>query len=183
MLHQLSIPSQPFRITIGHCADYYQLFLRLRERYNACYLFESLQQSKQQERYVSFGFDPLFTVKARSNTLIFQDDLTLVGSNQTFLEVPTDNPYYYLRNILPSNINCNPLEGGLIGNFGYETINYLEPSIDLPEHPDYPVFELGMYQDGLIWDQLTQTLEYYYYTTDRSQIVIDTLANSDQNLH
>ena len=183
MLHQLSIQSQPFRITIGYCADYYQLFLRLRERYNACYFFESLQQSKQQERYVSFGFDPLFVVLARSNTLIFQGDLTLVVSNQTFLEVPTDNPYYYLRNILPSNINCNPLEGGLIGNFGYETINYLESSINLPEHLDYPVFELGMYQDGLIWDQLTQTLEYYYYTTDRSQIVIDTLANSDQNLH
>ena len=177
MLHKLKIPKTPNIIQLAVDIDYYQLFLQIQKRYSTCFLFESLQNSKQQERFVSFGFDPLFTISARSSSIILNGDLKLIGSTESKVEIETENPIYFLRQIMPERINCQTREGCLVGNFGYEAVNYIETSLNLEEHPDFPTFELGMYQDGLIFDQVTGSLEYFCYIEDRSGLILDMIRN------
>jgi anthranilate synthase component I len=169
--------TNPKTQTIAIDIDYYPLFKTIQKQTKINYMFESLSEIRHQDNFVSIGFDPIFVVSARQNTLIFEGDLSLIfpeiiGKLHT-LEVPS--PYYYLRNLFPQNLNCKTRQGGLIGYFGYETINYFEKSINLPEHPDFEQFKLGFYQDGLIFDNITGELRYYFYFTDRSQTVLDFL--------
>ena len=163
--------------TLAVDIDYYSLFKTIQKQTETSYMFESLSEVRHQDNFVSIGFDPVFTVSAIQNTLIFEGDLSLIfpniKANKHVLEV--ENPYFYLREILPQNLNCKTRQGGLIGYFGYETINYFEPSICLLEHIDFEQFKLGFYQDGLIFDNTTGELEYYYYLQDRSNLVLEFL--------
>ena len=81
--------------------DYYSLFKTIQKQTETSYMFESLSEVRHQDNFVSIGFDPVFTVSAIQNTLIFEGDLSLIfpniKANKHVLEV--ENPYFYLRGI------------------------------------------------------------------------------------
>ena len=62
----------PVQEVVGTEVDYFKLFALLKAEFNSCYLFESTDTiPRHQDRYVSLGFDPLFTVKANGKELTF----------------------------------------------------------------------------------------------------------------
>jgi anthranilate synthase component 1 len=166
------IKTKPTVIKLGTGIDYYKLFFALKSRYSSCYLFESLVLPKQQDRYYTIGFDPYYRFSADSNNL----NIKLKDGDRT---VKTENPYHYLKQLLPEIKNADPYQGGLVGYFSYEVFNYFETSQSLAVHPDFPVFEFGLYLDGLIFDSETSELSYYTYHEDRSGQVKDLIDNLD----
>lgn len=162
---------KPKTIQLADGVDYLKLYYCLSQKYSRTYLFESLILPKQQDRYYTIGFDPLYTFSARGNTLSV--------SGKTEEMITTDNPYLELKKILPRIPAANSYQGGLIGYFSYEAANYFEPALDLNEHPDFPVFELGLYTDGLIYDSETEELEYYTFSEDRSELIKEFIDNLD----
>lgn len=174
---KIQLPTNPYRKIIATNIDYYGLFLELENQFNDCYLFESLSDEKRKDLQTSFGFNPLFTVKARGNNLYFDGNLKMLGTNESSLVIYCDNPYRYLQSIFPNPIKCKTREGGLIGYVSYEAINYFEPSLDLNEHPDFHQFNFGFYDHGLIYNSIANELEYYYYFEDKSEVVKKILDN------
>ncbi len=166
------IKTKPKIIKLGTNVDYYKLFFALKSRYSNCYLFESLVLPKQQDRYYTVGFDPLYVFSAES------DRLNIKGKDGEDT-VKTENPYEYLRKLLPKIKNADPYQGGLVGYFSYEVFNYFETSQNLKSHPDFPVFEFGLYLDGLIFDSETSELTYYTYFDDRSNEVKELINKLD----
>lgn len=156
----------PTIIKFGEFEDYFTLFASLRARHDICYLFESKRAEEHSDKKVTIGFSPKDHIIAKGNSLQINDQ-----------EIKTDNPYLELAKRFPLKGEGEAHHGGLIGNFSYEAVNYFEPSLSLPEHQDFPTFELGNYQDGLVYDLETKQLEYYYYTEDRSHFVHDALEN------
>lgn len=149
--------------------DYFKLYYFLRLKYSHSYLFESLALPKYQDRYYVFGFDPYCKFSAQGQSLAIKGhDLDLT------LEI--ENPYLELKKFLPKLPAAKTHQAGLIGYFSYEAVNYFEPKLNLSEHEDYPVFELGLYLDGLIYDSETAELSYYTFYEDRSQIVLDAIG-------
>jgi anthranilate synthase component 1 len=173
-------PLKPHTKIIATDIDYYELFKYIQSKFDTCYMYESLSQIKHQDYNVSIGFSPMFTVKAKNKSLQFKGDLSLLCSDSNTREFlqEVENPYYFLRNIFPQNCYSKTRQGGLIGYFSHETINHIEPSINLEEHKNFGCFELGFYDDGLIYNTMTGTLEYYYYLTDRSKEVEELVKKS-----
>lgn len=149
--------------------NYLKLYYALKYSFNASYMFESLVLPKQQERYYTIGFDPLYTFSARGNELIISGK---IGSRT----IKSENPYKELKSMLPKIPAADRYQGGLIGYFSYEAANYFEPALNLQQHPDFPLFELGLYVDGLIYDNETEELTYYTFGEDRSATVLNVIG-------
>ncbi|MBW3569149.1 anthranilate synthase component I family protein [Candidatus Parcubacteria bacterium] len=166
------LKSKPSEIKLPANTDYLKLFYCLRQSFDRSYLFESLALPKQQDRYYTFGFDPLYVFSARGKELS-------ISSPDGEITRQVENPYLSLKSILPKYPMSKTHEGGLIGYFSYETVNYFEPKLNLPEHEDFPVFELGLYVDGLLYDSETAELTYYTFHEDRSHVVLNAINNLD----
>lgn len=173
MIELPKIKTRPTVVKLDTGIDYYKLFYALKSNYSGCYMFESLVLPKQQDRYYTIGFDPLYVFSAESDNLI-------IKSKQGTNTINTENPYKYLKNLLPSIKNADPYQGGLVGYFSYEVFNYFETSQNLNVHPDFPVFEFGLYLDGLVFDSETSELTYYTYSEDRSDQVMDLINKLDE---
>lgn len=169
------IKRKPHQFMIGVGIDYYKLFYAIKTQCTSAYLFESLALSRHQDRYFTIGFDPMLQFAANENELkIFGERLAeTTGLTDQQAVVFTDlNPYTYIQENVPLDYLSKTHQGGLIGYFCYESVNYFEPAITLAEHPDYDTFHLGLYTDGLIYDSTTDILYYYTYTDeDRSDFV------------
>lgn len=179
------LKQKPVEVTIGTDIDYFRLFYALKSRHQSCYLFESLEISRHQDRYFTVGFDPCLTFRAS------EDNLTLSGSedaifrttgtkHQTHVSLQGINPYNYLKEQIPLTFLSKTHQGGLIGYFSYESVNYFEPAVRLSEHPDYAAFHLGLYADGLIFDTETHLLTYYTFDEDRSVYIRRLIRELDE---
>ncbi|MEM6406542.1 MAG: anthranilate synthase component I family protein [Pseudomonadota bacterium] len=167
---------------LGIDIDCYQLFAFLKSRYSGCYYFESLALPRHQDRYFTLGFDPAFVINARGNILEFSGDTEILQKttgqkNTGFVCASVDNPYHFLQRS-DFTRSCRLQQGGLIGYFSHEAINYLEPSLQLPEHDDFSAFKLGFYYDGLIYDTTTGVLFYYSLYQDRIDLVKRLIAEA-----
>lgn len=176
---------KPLEVVLGTDVDYYRLFYLIKQYHQSCYLFESLELPKHQDRYFTIGFDPCLHFMARG------DQLTIKGSpevlerttrvkDQTELCLKEINPYQFLQQNLTLDFLSKTHQGGLIGYFCYEAVNYFEPSLNLSEHPDFSTFHLGLYTDGLIYDTETNVLSYYSFDEDRSDYIQMLLGQLDQ---
>lgn len=184
---------KPTRIALGEDIDYYNLFRILRQRYSACYMFESLSLPRHQDRYFTIGFDPILEFAARGDTLAITGTTTSIEkifgvSNQDTITITGINPYEFIKANIPMRYTSGSHQGGLIGYFSYEAANYFEPAIDLQESADFATFRLGLFVDGVIFDSVTGLMTYYTFGEDRSDLVrglidqIDTLVPFDTTL-
>jgi anthranilate synthase component I len=177
---------KPRQFVIGTDIDYYKLFYLIKKHSSSSYLFESLSFPKHQDRYFTIGFDPELQFIAKGNQLkILGDSDTIKNttgiSNRTEITLSGLNPYEFIKSNIHLNYFSQTHQGGLIGYFSYESVNYFEPAINLTEHPDYQTFHLGLYTDGLIFDSTTNILYYYTFTEkDRSDFVKKLIDQLDE---
>ncbi len=137
--------------------DFFELFKKIEQRFDTCFLFESLGEEGKFSRYSIMGFEPSHIVGARGDTLIVDGK-----------EYAVPNPYLALRDIMPERTMGREYAGGLIGYVGYDAVPYFEPSLSVKQSALFEQFLFGVYTDGVILDKQTNELFYFYYDTDRS---------------
>lgn len=155
-LPKIILKQKPTYITVAEGIDIYEVFKKIEKAFDTCFLFESLGEEGKFARYSIVGFDPQQIISARINVLKID--------NKKF---KVSNPYYALRHIMPRQTFTREYAGGLVGYLNYDAVNYFEPSIKIKVHDDFDQFCFGVYTDGLIYDKLTDELQYFYYDTNR----------------
>ena len=48
---------------------------------------------------------------------------------------------------------------------------YFEPSLNIKNNDDFESFKFGVFLDGLVYDQVTGEIFYYYYDEDRFDLI------------
>ncbi|MFZ5965178.1 anthranilate synthase component I family protein [Thalassococcus sp. BH17M4-6] len=176
------MPHSPQEMVLGHDIDLLELFWRVKQSHAVCYLFESVSHPRHQDRFHVLGFAPAVELLARDDTLTLTgcpDTIAqMTGQRVAELRIDGINPYTHIAQ-LRMDRGCRSHQGGLIGFFSHEAMNYFEPAVDLAEHPDFATFRLGLYLDGLILDTVTQSLSYYTFGADRSDEVRAMIAQMD----
>ena len=160
-LPKFSISQKPTYIKFAEDIDFFALFQAIEQKFETCFLFESLGEEGKFSRYSVIGFNPEHTVSARGNTLYIDGKA-----------YPVENPYHALRKIMPRETLAKDYAGGLVGYLSYEAMQYFEPSLHIKVHPLFDPFLFGVYTDGLIFDKVTNEIFYFYYNNDRS-VVLD----------
>lgn len=159
-LPKIKISKKPTYLKFAEDIDFYELFAKIEQQFKTCFIFESLGEEGKFSRYSIIGFDPPSIISAKGNNLKIDNKI-----------YPVKNPYFALRDILPSQTITRNYAGGLIGYLSYEAINYFEPSLDIKTHKLFDQFMFGVYTDGLILDKETNELFYFYYNENRSNIL------------
>ncbi|MEM7182476.1 MAG: anthranilate synthase component I family protein [Spirochaetota bacterium] len=167
---KIQIPQKPNYKKISLEEDFFSLFQKIEKNFTTCFLFESLG-TEYDSRYSIIGFSPKSIIKARGKSLFIDEE-----------EYLSDNPYYLLREYLPTNVLTRLYAGGLIGYLSYESMNYFEPSLQLPLHKDFETFLFGLFLDGLILDTMTGEIFYFYYGSEESNRSEQVIAIAKQKL-
>ena len=114
------------------------------------------------------GFDPKIILKGYSDRVeIIQDGETKV--------VQTNDPFSELKKLLgKSDDQSYRYLGGAVGVVNYDAIRMVEDIPDTHNSPQ-PLMEFGVYDDGLLYDNVHKKLFYFYHDENR----FDKLIMSD----
>ncbi len=128
---------------------------RFRDR--PCFLLESAEAQERWGRYTFIGVDPELCVTARDGAVTMEKDGKAVYRN-------TD-PRAVLRKILsdhkaPRFDFLPPFTGGLVGYFGYDYIQYAEPSLKLraKDTEGFQDLDLMLFRKVIAFDNFRQKL-------------------------
>lgn len=169
-LPKIQLGQKPTYIKLAEDVDFFQLFKKIEAKFDTCFILESLGEEGKFSRYSILGFEPAHIVSARESKFTFDG-----------VQYPTKNPYAALRKIMPPQTIARNYAGGLIGYMSYEATNFFEPAISVKVHPVFDQFMFGVYTDGVILDKLTNELLYFFYETDRSDVLKKLMAEQGRD--
>ena len=142
------------------------LFLKIRDHFPYAFLLESMEGPRKEARYSFLGFHPRLVLTAK-------DGQATIHNNQTESteQIKTDNPLLVLRELIRpfkqasiSHRFC----GGAVGYLSYDIIHYWE---SIPRQPTdtfgFPDLEMGIYEDGLIFDHTCGEASYFFRSENR----------------
>ena len=173
---RIIIQGKPKYVKIGDEYDFFQLFIKIEQKFKNCFLFESLGEESNISRYHIVGFNPKYLVYSEQKDQLIIEDT----SNGKIEKYICDNPYYELRTIIPQNIISRKYAGGLVGFIGYDSINFFEDNLNITKNNNFESFKFGVYLDGLIFDQMTGEVFYYYYEDNKIEILKDILKQNNK---
>ena len=173
---KIIIQAKPKYVKIGDEYDFFQLFIKIEQNFKNCFLFESLGEESNISRYHIVGFNPKYIVYSEQKDQLIIEDT----SNGKIEKYVCDNPYYELRTIIPQNIISRKYAGGLVGFIGYDSINFFEDNLNITKNNNFESFKFGVYLDGLIFDQMTGEIFYYYYEDNKIEILKDILKQNNK---
>ena len=174
--NKIIIQGKPKYVKIGDEYDFFQLFIKIEQNFKNCFLFESLGEESNISRYHIVGFYPKYIVYSEQKDQLIIEDT----SNGKIEKYVCDNPYYELRTIIPQNIISRKYAGGLVGFIGYDSINFFEDNLNITKNNNFESFKFGVYLDGLIFDQMTGEIFYYYYEDNKIEILKDILKQTNK---
>ncbi|MGN0553694.1 MAG: anthranilate synthase component I [Oscillospiraceae bacterium] len=144
-----------FHETLIDSATPVRLFAGLREKYDNCFILESVDNTEQWGRYSFIGINPKTEVKITGRTA----EITTDGKTE---KVDCPDPIALYNSILAEHTspvfpNRPKLTGGLIGYFGYDTVRSFETKLtNIPEDdlkmPDSNMF---LYDEIVAYDHLS----------------------------
>src|SRR5690348_17133124 len=100
-MKQIPLPKKPIYIPSKDNEDIYELFLRIEEESESCFLYESLGEYGNTARYTICGFDP--------EKIIVGNPGKLQIDSQVY---KASNPYHLLSRLIPQDILSKEYAGG-----------------------------------------------------------------------
>lgn len=125
---------------------------------------ESIEGPQKLARYSFIGFDPKTTITAKNGVVA----TTNTKTGQTITQ-QTSDPFKVIQKLLKpykNDIVDFGFVGGALGYITYDAIRYIEniPN-QTPDVLGFPDLEMGIFEDGIVFDH-TQNQAYYYYRSE-----------------
>jgi len=152
--------TQPHILPLDLTENQFQIYNKISRNYPNSFLFESLTGPEILAETSVMGFDPKIIIKGYSNKVeISKDgDLEIIDTNDPYLEIK--------KRLRKSNNQEYRYLGGAVGIVNYDAIRLVE-NIPNRHHAQEPLMEFGIYDDGILYDNLHKKLFYFYYDENR----------------
>lgn len=142
--------------------DRFRAYISASRRCSHSFLFESLTGPGELAETSVMGFDPAKVVRG------YPDRLEIRGRDGDTRTRECGDPLSELESMLGSNGDCSyRYLGGAVGSVDYRAAGLFENIPDSRKESG-PVFEFGIYDDGLLYDNVSGKSFYFYYDRDRS---------------
>jgi anthranilate synthase component 1 len=152
--------SQPKIIPLELTENQFQIYNKISRNYSHSFLFESLTGPEILAETSVMGFDPKIILKGYSDKV----EITRDGKIEI---IQTDDPFEELKKLLvKSKDQSYRYLGGAVGVVNYDAIRLVENIPDTHDSPQ-PLMEFGIYDDGILYDNLHKKLFYFYHDQNR----------------
>ena len=152
--------SQPNVIPLELTENQFQIYNKISRSYEHSFLFESLTGPEVLSETSVMGFDPKKIIKG------YSDRIKIITKDKTEA-IQTDDPFSEIKKLLKkSDEQSYRYLGGAVGAVNYDAIRLVE---DIPDSNSsaQPLMEFGIYDDGILYDNLHKKLFYFYYDENR----------------
>ena len=138
----------------------FQIYNKISRNYSHSFLFESLSGPEVLAETSVMGFDPKIIFKG------YSDRVEIIENNNTTI-ITTDDPFIELKKLLgKSDDQKYRYLGGAVGVVNYDSIRLVE-NISEEDNLTQPIMEFGIYDDGLLYDNVDKKLFYFYHDVNR----------------
>ena len=138
----------------------FQIYNKISRNYSHSFLFESLSGPEVLAETSVMGFDPKIIFKG------YSDKVEIIENNET-TTIETNEPFVELKKLLgKSNDQKYRYLGGAVGVVNYDSIRLVE-NISEENNLTQPIMEFGIYDDGLLYDNVEKKLFYFYHDVNR----------------
>lgn len=153
--------TQPKVIPLDLSENQFQVYNKISRNYSHSFLFESLTGPEILAETSVMGFDPKIIVKG------FSDRVEIQYKDGTIQTIQTNNPFEELKKLLGSvSDQSHRYLGGAVGIVNYDAIRLIENIPKTHDTPE-PLMEFGIYDDGILYDNVHNKLFYFYYDENR----------------
>lgn len=152
--------SQPNVTPLELTENQFQIYNKISRNYEHSFLFESLTGPEVLAETSVMGFDPKQIIKG------YSDRIEIITKDKTE-KIQTDDPFSEIKKLLKkSDDQSYRYLGGAVGIVNYDAIRLVE---DIPDSNSsvQPLMEFGIYDDGILYDNLHKKLFYFYYDENR----------------
>jgi anthranilate synthase component 1 len=148
----------------------FQIYNKISRNYSHSFLFESLSGPEVLAETSVMGFDPKIIFKG------YSDKVEIIENTET-TTIETNDPFIELKKLLgKSDDQKYRYLGGAVGVVNYDSIRLVE-DISEESNLSQPIMEFGIYDDGLLYDNVEKKLFYFYHDVNR----FDKLIVSDDS--
>ena len=138
----------------------FQIYNKISRNYSHSFLFESLSGPEVLAETSVMGFDPKIIFKG------YSDKVEIIENDHTII-IETNDPFVELKKLLgKSNDQKYRYLGGAVGVVNYDSIRLVE-NISEENNLVQPIMEFGIYDDGLLYDNVDKKLFYFYHDVNR----------------
>jgi anthranilate synthase component 1 len=151
-----------------------EIFSKLQKQYKTAYLLESIEGPQKLAQYSFLGFDPKIIITAKDGTVT----ITSLKTSQTTTQ-KTNDPFKLIQEQLKPYAN-NMVDfrfvGGALGYVSYDAIRYIEKLPNQkPDDLKFPDVEMGIFEDGFVFDHTINQAYYYFRGENRLAEVVELL--------
>ncbi len=152
--------SGPTIIPLELSGSQFEIYSKIEKNYSNTFLFESLTGPEELAETSLIGFDPDVILKG------YDDRIVLQYKDGTTKTIATIDPVAEIKNLIGHTTNTLfRYLGGAVGIINYDAIKLYE-KIPIQNSLE-PLMEFGIYQDGILYDNKTKKLLYFYYNKNR----------------
>jgi len=153
--------TQPQVVPLDLSENQFQIYNKISRNYSNSFLFESLTGPEILAETSVMGFDPKIIVKG------FFKKVEIIRKDQDTEIIQTDNPFEELKKLLKKSERQEyRYLGGAVGIVNYDAIRLIEKIPDSHNAPE-PLMEFGIYDDGILYDNVHKKLFYFYNDENR----------------
>ena len=155
---------EPHIIPISNEKTPFDLYRRISQVCSHSFLFESLTDPSEMAQTSVMGFNPSKVVRG------YADRIEIDSHGSTKI-VNTRDPLGALAGVIVRRrYNGQRYAGGAVGVVNYDAIRLIE---DIPQshQVQMPLFEFGVYNDGVLYDNDTAQMQYFWYDENRSHML------------
>jgi anthranilate synthase component 1 len=142
-----------------------ELFSRLLSSHSECFLLESATGPAHSARYSLLGASPVSRATYRNGRITFEGR-TERQRIDSFLKE-------HIRSDRKIGNFAHPYLGGFVGYFSYDTVRSFEKLPDIHAESVFPDAELGLFEDGFIYDHRGNRLFYFSHIDDREREMVN----------
>jgi len=138
----------------------FQIYNKISRNYSHSFLFESLSGPEVLAETSVMGFNPKIIFKG------YYDKVEIIENNHA-TTIKTSEPFTELKKLLgKSDDQKYRYLGGAVGVVNYDSIKLVE-NISNEINTNVPIMEFGIYDDGLLYDNVEKKLFYFYHDENR----------------
>ncbi len=153
--------TQPQIVPLDLSENQFQIYNKIARNYSHSFLFESLTGPEILAETSVMGFDPKTIIKG------YSDRVEIIRKDQETEFIQTDDPFTELKKLLKkSDRQEYRYLGGAVGIVNYDAIRLVEKIPNTHNAPE-PLMEFGIYDDGILYDNVDKKLFYFYHDENR----------------
>ena len=156
-----------------------EIFSKLYNNYENVYILESIEGPKKLSQYSFIGFDPTLTITMKNGEAITRNERTGEEERKKVNE-PLAVIQKTLRNL--PGFKEQRFIGGAVGYISYDAVRCWEklPKSTLDDQK-FPDVEVGVFNDGIVYDHRNKQAFYYYLTENRLAEINKLLQEPDDH--